>query len=173
MRKAEDSYTTELAAIIDALEEESRRGTRRVMVVFDSTSPPEAIRSWRGTHARRQMAKYLAIELDTLNQLLDRFDLVVFQWSKSHYGIASNEWVDILAVKTLEDKEPLQIYRCEPTHRSAVFGWGSEGCLRGDRARVMGGRCAASFCGTCACVAFIRCGRLRRTGRCQRRRLEW
>ena len=138
MRKAEDSYTTELAAIIDALEEESRRGTRRVMVVFDSTSPPEAIRSWRGTHARRQMAKYLAIELDTLNQLLDRFDLVVFQWSKSHYGIASNEWVDILAVKTLEDKEPLQMYRCEPTHRSAVFGWGSEGCLRGDRARVMG-----------------------------------
>ena len=61
---ANDSYTTELVALLDAVAHETEE---TVMVLFDASSPPEALRSWRSNHERRKRDYYNDEELGAVN----------------------------------------------------------------------------------------------------------
>ena len=88
---ADDSYTTELAAQLDALWDE---GERRVIICFDAASPVDAWLRWRLQHARQQQGYYLDDMLSSLERALGRFEVVVFVWIHAHFGVTLNEWAD-------------------------------------------------------------------------------
>jgi ribonuclease HI len=89
-----DNYFDELAAQLDAVEQHPAGG--RIAIVFDATSPIEAMKAFRKASARRRQG-YLAREwLDTLLQLTAKHEVVVFIWRRSHTGSPANEWADAI-----------------------------------------------------------------------------
>ena len=67
----DDSYTTELAAQLDALWEE---GERRVIVCFDASSSVDAWMRWRHHHERQQQGYYQDGMLGSLERAIGRFE---------------------------------------------------------------------------------------------------
>ena len=91
----ENNYKAEMAAVIDAMEAEDAGG--RLVFVIDATSPIRALLKYRKVHHRRRVDYYAEEELDTLMQLMERHEVVVFIWQTSHVGSPPNEWADVLA----------------------------------------------------------------------------
>jgi ribonuclease HI len=101
---ANDSYTTELVALLDAVAHETEE---TVMVLFDASSPPEALRSWRSNHERRKRDYYNDEELGAVNVHARKLKTLVFFWVKAHSGVTINEWVDMEAAEGLRDGKPV------------------------------------------------------------------
>ena len=110
----------------------------RVLLVFDATSPVKAWLKFRTRHARLRCGYKAFHMLDTLDQLVERHELVVFYWQTSHVGSPTNEWADLEADKAMGEGEltgesVLRIPRRQPrcfsvrTTRpvSSVFRWSS------------------------------------------------
>ena len=90
-----DNYLAELAALIDVLED-AEEGSR-VIVVLDATSPPQALLRFQRQVARHRQGYYAASWLDTLDQTIDRHEIVVMLWQTSHVGSPANEAADLAA----------------------------------------------------------------------------
>ena len=72
-----DNY---MAAMAAQLETAATTGVRRVIIVFDATSPVEALlRFMRSCHKKRRR-KYRCDWLDAWARALERFEVVVFLW---------------------------------------------------------------------------------------------
>ena len=100
-----DNYMAEMAA---QLEVARACEVRRVVVVFDATSPPEVLRRFARLCARRQQRVYRRDWIDTwLQRLCVGFDVVVMLWQTSHVGAPINEWADAEADRALMSKEAL------------------------------------------------------------------
>ena len=76
----DDNYLAELAAILDQAEEAPERS--RIVIMLDATSPVHALIKFRAAHARRRAGYYGSTWLDTLDQLLEPLDAVVFLCGK-------------------------------------------------------------------------------------------
>ena len=115
----DSAYLAEFVAQLDVLAAE---GCSRVMVLFDCTSPVEALNTFVRAHDRHK-ADYRRDELhSTWLQLLARFDVVVMIHVYSHRGAILNEWVDVLAKAALEE-EQVGIPQAGPRqHVSIHFG---------------------------------------------------
>ena len=116
---AEDSYTTELAAQLEAL---SLEGERRILICFDASSPIEAWLRWRGLHDRQKVGYYQDRMLSALDVALNRFEAVCFVWIHSHDGVTINEWADAEAAKRLADKVLIPVRCAQKNHASMSFG---------------------------------------------------
>ena len=92
-----DNYLAELAAQLDAANKEDAGG--RIIVVFDATSPVQAMRKFRRLCHRRKQGRLAGEWLEALFRLLDRQEVVVFLWQTSHVGSPMNEWADLEAAK--------------------------------------------------------------------------
>jgi ribonuclease HI len=90
-----DNYLAELAAQIDALMHAPAKS--RVILVFDATSPVEAVRRYRRLHVRRKQGRHASGMLQTLERAIARHECVVFIWQPSHTGAPVNEWADTCA----------------------------------------------------------------------------
>ena len=89
-----DNFMAEMAAQLAVA---AKAGVRRVVVVFDATSPPEVLRSFvRGCRRRRQRV-FRRDWLDAWWRSLQSFEVVVFVWQTSHVGAPVNEWADVAA----------------------------------------------------------------------------
>ena len=100
-----DNYMAELAA---QLEVARASAVRRVVVVFDATSPPEVLRRFARLCARRQQRVYRRDWIDTwLQRLCAGFDAVVMLWQTSHVGAPINEWADVEADRAVRSEEAL------------------------------------------------------------------
>ena len=77
----DDNYLAELAAILDQLAAVPKGS--RVVVMLDATSPVHALVKMRASHARRRASYYGSTWLDTLDQLMDELEVVVFLWQTS------------------------------------------------------------------------------------------
>ena len=87
----DDNYLAELAAILDQAEEVPEGS--RIVIMLDATSPVHAaFIKFRAAHARRRARYYGSTWLDTLDQLLEPLNAVVFLWQTSHVGSPMNEW---------------------------------------------------------------------------------
>ena len=117
--EAADSYTTELAAQLDAARAE---GARRIMLVFDASSPVEAWMRWRGRHDWQKMGYYHDEVLDALDKQLGKFEVVVFVWANAHHGITLNEWADAEAAVRLAEEELTPVVTGVSRHRSLYLG---------------------------------------------------
>ena len=116
--EADDSYTTELAAQLDALWEE---GERRVIVCFDASSPVDAWMRWRHHHERQQQGYYQDGMLGSLERAIGRFEVVIFVWIHAHFGVTLNEWADAEAAAALGT--PLvALQEGRRAHASVSFG---------------------------------------------------
>ena len=104
-----DNYIDELAAQIDMALAEDRGA--RVIVTFDAVSPLKAARRFRRACNRRKQGYYVGSWLSALLRLLDRCEVVVFLWQKSHVGSPPNEWVDRLADIAAEGDAVLPVPR--------------------------------------------------------------
>ena len=94
-------YTTELVAILLALQWLEEKEISNVVIASDSFSALESIKSGRS-----------ACRMDLLNevfmflsQLGNRGTLIYFLWVPAHVGVVGNEQADILAKQTLSSKE--------------------------------------------------------------------
>ena len=67
-----------MAAILDQAEAVPKGS--RVVIMLDATSPVHAFIEFRASHARRRAGYYGSTWLDTLDQLLDGLEAVVFLW---------------------------------------------------------------------------------------------
>ena len=119
---AHDSYHTELAALIDALDAETER---RVMIILDASSPAEAVRKWRRLHDRRRAGYYLDAELAALVERLDKFEAVVFFWTSSHKGVVVNEMADALAARALGDERVTPVLEATSNDMHVSLGLGA------------------------------------------------
>ena len=90
-----DNYLGELAAQLDALTAEEPG--RRIMIVFDATSPVRAMQRFREAGARMRQRCHVGSWLQHFDRLTRRQELVVFKWQTSHVGSVVNEWADVLA----------------------------------------------------------------------------
>ena len=90
-----DNYLAELGAQIDAAYNEDMGA--RIIIVFDATSPVLAMRKFRRQCHRRRQGRYAGEWLETLMRLVDRLEVVVFMWQRSHMGSVVNEWADVEA----------------------------------------------------------------------------
>ena len=117
--EAADSYHTEMAALIDALHSETES---RVMIVLDASSPALALRKWLELHDRRRGAYYLDQELATLEQALNKFEVVVFFWTSSHKGVVINELADVEAGEHLLDETCAAVWRAGGAHATVGLG---------------------------------------------------
>ena len=89
-----DNYMAEMRAQVAAAE---RCKHRRVVLVFDATSPPEVLRRFIWSCHRRRQRIYRRDWLDSWWAALQKFETVVFLWQTSHAGAPSNEWADVAA----------------------------------------------------------------------------
>ena len=103
-----DNYMAEMAAQLAVA---ASAGVRRVVIVFDATSPPEVLRRFMGSCWRKRQRFYRRDWLDTWRQQLQAFEVVVFLWQTSHVGAPVNEWADqaagVAALAGLEEAEPV------------------------------------------------------------------
>ena len=88
---AQDNYMAEMAAQLAVARQ---RGIRRVVIIFDATSPPEALRSFSRKCWRQQQRFYRRDWLDSWLQDLQAFEAVVLMWQTSHVGAPVNEYAD-------------------------------------------------------------------------------
>ena len=95
------SYQSEMGAHLAALEGEREK---RALVVFDASSPVEAVFSFRQAHDRRRPDFLLDDWLGEWLEELARFEVVVFCWRNSHSGALVNEWADTWATKFMESE---------------------------------------------------------------------
>ena len=77
-----DNYIAELAALVDTAWSLDRG--RRVALVFDATSPPQAMLRFGRVCDRWRQGYYVGEWLDSLMRLLERCEVVVFIWQRSH-----------------------------------------------------------------------------------------
>ena len=116
---ADDSYTTEMAAQLEAL---SLEGERRVLICFDASSPIEAWLRWRSLHDRQKVGYYQDRMLGALDTAINRFEAICFVWIHSHDGVTINEWADAEAAKRLADETFMSARRPQKDHASMTFG---------------------------------------------------
>ena len=117
-----DNYLAELAAQIDALHHEAEGG--RVIVVFDATSPVWAMRKFTRQCHRRRQGRYAGEWLEALMKLVDRMEVVVFLWQRSHMGSTVNEWADLeadAAAQQAADNEMVDVERVFSDSYSTKF----------------------------------------------------
>ena len=140
-----DNYIDELAAQIDMALAEDRGA--RVIVTFDAVSPLKAARRFRRACNRQKQGYYVGSWLSALLRLLDRCEVVVFLWQKSHVGSPPNEWVDRLADIAAESDAVLPVPRL-PVYFASLRPFSSSqvhlqmGCAAGQ-----GCRGGAALCG--------------------------
>ena len=91
-----DNYMAEMAAQLAVA---AKAGVRRVVIVFDATSPPEVLRRFVWSCRRKRQRIYRRDWLDTWWRQLQRFEVVVFLWQTSHVGAPVNEWADQAAAE--------------------------------------------------------------------------
>ena len=84
-----DNYVGEMAALLLAITDAAEGG--RVLVVLDASSPVRAWLRFRGRHNRHKLDYYAARLLDSLDQALQKLEVVVFFWQTSHVGSPTNE----------------------------------------------------------------------------------
>jgi hypothetical protein len=116
---AEDSYLTEMVAALEALRAED---VKRVVLIFDASSPVEALRRFRRMHDRRRSGYYCDAELAEYDRVVDSFECIVFWWVPSHVGILPNEWVDGVATAAMEQEVVRAPVLPARPHRSVTFG---------------------------------------------------
>ena len=73
--------------------------TARVLLVFDSTSPVKARRSFARASNRGRQGYYGAEWLDEFDRQLQRQEVVVLLWRRSHTGSPINEAADVAAAE--------------------------------------------------------------------------
>ena len=124
----DDNYLAELAAILDQAAAVPRGS--RIVIMLDATSPVHAFIKFRAAHARRRAGYYGSTWLDTLDQLLDGLEAVVFLWQRSHVGSPMNEVADLLAGSCDRDaslavvRRPGRSSTMRPSRpKSSVRGW--------------------------------------------------
>lgn len=91
-----DNYMAEMAAQLAVA---AKAGVKRVVIVFDATSPPEVLRRFVWSCRRKRQRIYRRDWLDTWWRQLQRFEAVVFLWQTSHVGAPVNEWADQAAAE--------------------------------------------------------------------------
>ena len=91
-----DNYMAEMAAQLSVA---AHAGVRRVVIIFDATSPPEVLRRFVWSCRRKRQRVYRRDWLDTWWRQLQAFEVVVFVWQTSHVGAPVNEWADRAAAK--------------------------------------------------------------------------
>ena len=89
-----DNYMAEMRAQIAVAE---RCKCRRIVLVFDATSPPEVLRRFIWSCTRKRQRIYRRDWIDNWWDALQKFETVVFLWQTSHAGAPSNEWADVAA----------------------------------------------------------------------------
>ena len=87
----QDNYMAEMAAQLAVAAEE---GLTRVVIVFDASSPVEALRHFLRCCWRKQQRFYRRDWLDGWARALMKFEVVVFIWQTSHVGEPVNELAD-------------------------------------------------------------------------------
>lgn len=90
-----DNYIGEMMAVVVALQ--AVPPGSRVLIITDATSPLRAWLRFRRRSRRGRCLFYGASLLDRLNDLIDRQELVFFEWQSSHCGDPANERADLLA----------------------------------------------------------------------------
>ena len=128
-----DNYLAELAAQIDALMHAPAKS--RVILVFDATSPVEAVRRYQRLHVRRKQGRHASGMLQTLERAIARHECVVFIWQPSHTGAPVNEWADKGAARAVKDGEPTHVHRSPRTFESMRFPGARQGLRAWLRAR--------------------------------------
>jgi ribonuclease HI len=115
-----DNYLAELAGLIDAADAEDVGG--RVIIVFDCTGGPLAMRQLMRASNRRRQGKHMGRWLEALLRFLDRQEVVVFLWQTSHAGSPLNEWADMAAAQAIAAEVPTQVPRlpCQFASMQAV-----------------------------------------------------
>ena len=94
----DSAFLAEFAAQLDVLAEE---GCARVMVLFDCTSPVEALGTFVRAHDRHK-ADYRRDDWHSAwLRALGRFDVVIMVHAHSHKGALPNEWVDVIAKEAM------------------------------------------------------------------------
>jgi ribonuclease HI len=115
----EDNYIAELVAVVDALH--ALADGQRVIVEVDATSPVHSWMRFRGSSGRGKQAKLAESLLDALDAEVERHEVVVFLWTRSHTGESCNEWADILADRACKQGVAVLPARRESRHASMVF----------------------------------------------------
>ena len=123
-----DNYIAELAAQVDTAWSLDRG--RRVALVFDATSPPQAMLRFARVCDRWRQGYYVGEWLDTLLRLLERCEVVVLIWQRSHVGGSFNEWVDLLADSAALDGDEVPVRLVE---RPSFTSLSSTICRRSPR----------------------------------------
>jgi len=147
-----DNYLAELAAHLDALNEEGAGG--RIIIIFDATSPVLARRAFQRCCHRRRQGYYVGEWLEAMMRLVARQEVVVFLWQTSHVGSAINEWADLLAGSAANDCVDLrssevcpftEVPRFEPrsaSMRLTAPGRSTHSWARGHAMRAVGSKLA-------------------------------
>ena len=123
-----DNYMAEMRAQTAAAERAFGLGCRRIVLVFDATSPPEVLRRFIWSCNRKRQRIYRRDWLDSWWEALQKFETVVFLWQTSHAGAPSNEWADVGADEAAEgwDMDDVSI---ESVTYAAIEWTGADGQL--------------------------------------------
>ena len=92
-----NNYFGELAAQIGAARAAAAAGIRRYVVVFDATSPVDALLTFIWANPRRRQRILGADWLDAWWRALQDFEVVVMLHQKSHVAEPVNDWADVEA----------------------------------------------------------------------------
>ena len=112
------SYLTEIMALIILLR--AVPDGARLLVVIDARSPIQAVVAFRKAHVHKRGEYYLDEVIDVLLQEMERMELIVFLWAKSHVGNAPNEIADHrVTLALMEESAHVRMGRCR--HRSMRF----------------------------------------------------
>ena len=88
--RAGDNYLAELAAQLDALEEEAEG--ERIIIIFDASSPVYALRRFMNSQGRARQGLLAAEWLQAFESLLLKCSAAVFLWQTSHVGNPVTRW---------------------------------------------------------------------------------
>jgi len=117
-KQGRNSYLTEVIALIMLFRRVPTRA--RVLVVVDARSPVQALLAFRLAHVCKRGEYYEDELIDELLAEVERMEVVVFMWAKSHVGVAPNEFADMVVTRALEDEvEWIGTRTCR--HRSMRF----------------------------------------------------